>query len=96
MSTIKSRKELKGYEADCSLDLRDLYEQKSQIKNIHAYLKAIDRMPLDGKTAVLTGRAPVWLYLKVAHHLHGRVKKLYYQSPAAGKILIFDHDPYDD
>jgi hypothetical protein len=27
------------------------------------------------------GRAPVWLYLRIAHVLHGKVKTLLYDSP---------------
>ena len=33
-------------------------------------------------------------YLKVAHALHGRVKKLIYDSPVTGGVVIFDHDPF--
>ena len=46
-----------------------------------------------GADATLTGAAPVWLYLKIAHALHGRAKALYYESPVAGKVEIFNHDP---
>jgi len=43
---------------------------------------------------ILIGAAPVWLYLKIAHVLHGKVKKLIYHSPVTGDVTIFDHDPY--
>ena len=43
---------------------------------------------------MLTGQAPVWLYLKIAHALHGKAKKLIYDSPATGEVVIFDHDPF--
>jgi CRISPR-associated Csx3 family protein len=42
---------------------------------------------------VLTGRAPVWLYLALAHHFHGVVRKLWYDSPLTGRVLIWDHSP---
>lgn len=38
-----------------------------------------------GNEVVLTGAAPVWLYLKIAHALHGKAKKLIYRSPVTGE-----------
>jgi hypothetical protein len=43
---------------------------------------------------VLTGAGPVWLYLKIAHVLHGKAKRLIYRSPVTGDVIIFDHDPF--
>jgi hypothetical protein len=40
---------------------------------------------------VLTGAAPVWLYLKIAHALHDKARKLIYRSPVTGDVVIFDH-----
>ncbi|WP_456339577.1 CRISPR-associated protein Csx3 [Fervidibacter sacchari] len=40
---------------------------------------------------MLTGQAPVWLYLAVAHALHGKARRLLYTSPTTGEVLIFDH-----
>ena len=40
---------------------------------------------------VLTGRGPVWLYLRLAHALHGVARRLVYRSPEAGDVLVFDH-----
>lgn len=48
----------------------------------------------NGNEVVLTGRAPVWLYLKIAHALHGKVRRLIYNSPVTGDIVIFDHSPF--
>lgn len=42
----------------------------------------------------LLSSAPVWLYLKIAHALHGKAKKLVYRSPVTGDVVIFDHDPF--
>ena len=47
-----------------------------------------------GTIVVLTGSGPIWLYLRLAHALHGKVKKLVYSSPATGEVVIFDHDPF--
>ncbi|MFZ8852729.1 MAG: CRISPR-associated protein Csx3 [Armatimonadota bacterium] len=40
---------------------------------------------------MLTGQAPIWLYLAVAHDLHGKARRLLYTSPTTGEVLIFDH-----
>lgn len=42
----------------------------------------------------LTGPGPVWLYLRLAHILHGRARRLVYSSPVTGDVVIFDHDPF--
>lgn len=42
------------------------------------------------------GPGPVWLYLAVAHALHGKARRLYYSSPVTGEVLIFGHNPYTD
>ena len=46
-----------------------------------------------GADVTLTGPAPVWLYLRLAHALHGRARKLRYDSPVTGPVDIFDHNP---
>ena len=76
------------------IDLSNLFKKKAKFMDLPAYLDAIREMPIDGGNVVLTGPAPVWLYLKVAHSLHGRAGKLFYDSPASGRVLIFDHDPF--
>jgi hypothetical protein len=48
----------------------------------------------EGNEVVLTGAGPVWLYLKIAHALHGKAKRLIYRSPVTGDVVIFDHDPF--
>ncbi|SPE58794.1 conserved hypothetical protein [Verrucomicrobia bacterium] len=46
-----------------------------------------------GAEVTLTGNGPVWLYLRLAHALHGRARKLLYDSPVTGPVEIFNHDP---
>lgn len=48
----------------------------------------------EGSEVILTGKAPVWLYLAVAHALHGKARKLIYRSPVTGDVVIFDHSPF--
>lgn len=55
-------------------------------------LRALD-LAGEGNDVVLTGGGPVWLYLKIAHALHGKARKLIYRSPVTGDVVIFDHSP---
>ncbi|PIQ31303.1 MAG: hypothetical protein CO186_05785 [Zetaproteobacteria bacterium CG_4_9_14_3_um_filter_49_83] len=48
----------------------------------------------EGNVVKLTGAGPVWLYLRLAHALHGKALKLIYDSPATGEVIVFDHDPH--
>jgi hypothetical protein len=45
----------------------------------------------EGADVVLTGRGPVWLYLRLAHALHGVARSLVYRAPEAGDVPVFDH-----
>lgn len=47
----------------------------------------------NGNEVTLTGQGPIWLYLRIAHSLHGKVRKLCYDSPVTGEVVIFDHSP---
>jgi hypothetical protein len=55
------------------------------------YLERAKELAGEGNEVVLTGQAPIWLYLAVAHALHGKVRRLLYASPTTGEVLIFDH-----
>lgn len=45
------------------------------------------------ETVVITGSAPTWLYLAVAHALavNGHCKHLIYNAPSSGDVTIFDY-----
>jgi hypothetical protein len=79
-----------------TIDLEHLYAPTGTAKL--ADLPNYERWAIEqagaGNVVKLTGRAPVWLYLRVAHALHGKVKTLLYDSPVTGEVIIFDHDPY--
>lgn len=80
-------------EGEISVPKRGLYDTDPHFRcRPHAtggYRKPV--LPYPG--IQVTGRAPVWLYLKVAHALHGKARKLVYDSPVTGEIVIFDHSP---
>ena len=76
------------------IELSSFFQKNAKLIDLADYeRKAID-MAGEGHTVVLTGKAPVWLYLSVAHALHGKAKKLIYRSPVTGDVTIFDHDPF--
>ena len=76
------------------IDLKELYGETAKLSLLPEYLDKALKLAGEGKEVVLTGAAPVWLYLKVAHALHGKARKLLYRSPATGDVVIFDHDPF--
>ena len=77
------------------IDVSTLYSTTGTAKlaDLSEYLEKAKAQAGSGNVVKLTGPGPVWLYLKIAHALHGKAKKLMYDSPASGEVLIFDHDP---
>jgi hypothetical protein len=81
--------------ADCRvIDLRALFGDAAKLAELADYLDRAKALAGEGNDIVLTGQAPVWLYLKIAHALHGRARRLIYTSPVSGDVVIFDHDPF--
>ena len=76
------------------IEIDKLYLGTAKLANLDEYVsKALD-LSGKGNIITLTGPGPVWLYLKVAHALHGRACKLIYNSPVTGDVVIFDHSPW--
>lgn len=76
------------------IDLNLYFHKKAKLSEIQSYIdKAIEKAG-EGNDIVLTGQAPVWLYLAIAHALHGKARKLIYRSPVTGDVVIFDHSPF--
>ena len=73
------------------LNLRELFEETAKLSALDGYVQEALDAAGEGNDVVLTGPAPVWLYLSVAHALHGKAKKLVYRSPVTGDVVIFDH-----
>lgn len=76
------------------IDISTLYSETARLSEIDIYIKKAKELAGEGNEVVLTGAGPVWLYLKIAHALHGKAKKLIYRSPVTGDVVIFDHSPY--
>jgi hypothetical protein len=76
------------------IDLAQLYVETAKLSELENYERAALELAGEGNEIVLTGAAPVWLYLRIAHALHGKAKRLVYRSPVTGEVLIFDHNPF--
>lgn len=78
-----------------TLDLATLYAPTGTAKlaDLPAYEKQAKKLVPPGADVTLTGQAPVWLYLRIAHALHGIARSLTYDSPVTGPVTIFDHNP---
>ncbi|MEW6380261.1 MAG: CRISPR-associated protein Csx3 [bacterium] len=75
------------------IDLSSFYTTTAKLSELDEYLNKARTLAGEGNEIMITGQAPIWLYLKVAHALHGKARKLIYRSPAAGEVVIFDHSP---
>jgi hypothetical protein len=78
-----------------TLDLSTLFVETKQAKlaDLDRYVQTALAAVPPGADVTITGAAPVWLYLKIAHALHSRVRILTYDSPVTGAVEIFNHNP---
>jgi hypothetical protein len=76
------------------VDLKAIYGETAKLADLPRYLERVLAQAGEGRRVILTGAAPVWLYLKAAHALHGKARTLVYTSPASGEVVIFDHSPF--
>ena len=77
-----------------TIDLAEMHLGSAKLNKLNEYMSQAQKLARHGNEIVLTGAAPVWLYLKLAHCLHGRATTLKYNSPATGEIVIYDHNPF--
>ena len=77
-----------------TINLANFYTGTAKLDQLDAYKQKAIELAGEGAEITLTGAAPVWLYLAIAHTLHGKAKKLVYNSPVTGEITIFDHNPF--
>ncbi len=77
--------------------LDHLYDGTAKLADLHQYqsaaVEAVEAAG-SGNVVILTGAAPIWLYLSIAHALHGIARRLVYESPVTGPVVIFDHNPF--
>jgi hypothetical protein len=77
-----------------TIDLRSFYDDLARLDDLPGYIERAQELAGEGNDIILTGQAPIWLYLKVAHALHGKAARLTYSSPVTGEVVIFDHNPF--
>jgi CRISPR-associated Csx3 family protein len=77
-----------------TIDVKQLYGDVAKLDRLQEYVSKAKEMAGMGQDVILTGQGPVWLYLAVAHALHGVTKSLTYDSPVTGKVVIFNHNPF--
>lgn len=85
----------KGKVMVVTIDIKELYGDQAKLSKKEDYVAEALRKAGLGNDVILTGQGPIWLYLIIAHALHGKVKSLRYTSPVTGEITIFDHNPFD-
>ena len=81
-------------EAPVVIDVAELYRpdgENARQERLVEYERRARELAGEGRDVVLTGRGPIWLYLRLAHALHGVVRTLTYRAPEAGDVLVFDH-----
>ncbi|WP_419780205.1 CRISPR-associated protein Csx3 [Maridesulfovibrio sp.] len=76
-----------------TIDLGTMFDDTAKLSEIDTYCSGAEKLAGKGNDITLTGRAPVWMYLSIAHHLHGVARSLSYDSPVTGIVQIFNHDP---
>jgi CRISPR-associated Csx3 family protein len=79
-----------------TIDVETLYAETGAAKlaRLGEYEKKARELAGVGNEVVLTGQGPIWLYLRIAHALHGKAVKLTYNSPVTGDVVVFDHCPF--
>ncbi|MBA4417614.1 MAG: hypothetical protein C0392_06860 [Syntrophus sp. (in: bacteria)] len=75
------------------IEVSTLYKKNAKLRELDDYIHQALALAGSGNDVILTGAGPIWLYLKIAHALHGKARKLIYRSPVTGDVTIFDHSP---
>lgn len=76
-----------------TIEVDTFFNDTAKLSELDTYIQKAKDLAGEGNDVVLTGQAPVWLYLKISHALHGKTRKLIYRSPVTGDVVIFDHSP---
>jgi hypothetical protein len=75
------------------IDIKSIYGDQAKLDLLPKYESLAVELAGKGHDVILTGAGPVWMYLRLAHALHGKCKNLTYDSPVTGHVVIFDHNP---
>lgn len=77
-----------------TIDIKAIYGETAKLADLPAYEAKAVELAGNGNNVTLTGAGPVWMYLRLAHALHGKCRSLAYDSPVTGPVVIFDHNPH--
>jgi CRISPR-associated Csx3 family protein len=79
-----------------TIDVETLYSgtDTAKLASLPEYEQKALELAGNGNSITVTGQGPIWLYLRIAHALHGKVCRLCYDSPVTGEVVIFDHSPF--
>ncbi|HOP06583.1 MAG TPA: CRISPR-associated protein Csx3 [candidate division Zixibacteria bacterium] len=77
-----------------TINVEELYVGLAKLDQLEDYIRRVLDQAGEGNEVTITGKGPIWLYLRLAHALHGKALRLIYQAPNAENVLIFDHNPY--
>lgn len=79
-----------------TINIQQVYAgtETAKIADLPVYEQRLRELITPGCDLILTGHGPIWLYLRLAHHLHGLARSLTYDSPVTGPVVIFDHNPH--
>lgn len=75
------------------IDIKAIYGETAKLTLLPEYEAKAVVLAGSGADVTLTGAGPVWLYLRLAHALHGKCRSLRYDSPVTGEVVVFDHNP---
>jgi hypothetical protein len=78
---------------EVTIDIKSIYGEQAKLVLIPDYESKVLELAGNGNDVILTGAGPVWMYLRLAHALHGKCKSLTYDSPVTGHVVVFDHNP---
>ncbi len=79
---------------EVTIDVRSLFDEQAKLDQLGGYEAAALTAAAGSQDVVLTGQGPIWLYLRIAHRLHGTARRLVYSSPVTGRVVIFYHNPF--
>ena len=79
-----------------TIDIETLYSatETAKLADLPGYEQKALALAGNGNEVTLTGQGPIWLYLKIAHTLHGKVRKLCYDSPVTAEVVIFNQPQF--
>jgi hypothetical protein len=73
------------------IDLSTIHGGQPRLDKLNSYIRQILKLAGSGNTVILTGDAPIWMYLIIAHALNDKAAVLKYVSPETGEITVFNH-----